>query len=643
MKCRSKIVSFVSRANYLTWLSGVLFSLGLLFWWGCTPGNKGVYPDNKLPIIRFVNVPPESTYWNVAPVVNWYATDPDGYISEYRYAVVTTLNIIMDVRGVDSATADAMLKAGLPTLVANGLADSLINVKKHDLLDSAFWVWTRVDNVNQNGSSVKVKLFATLKPGEYLDQYVFVQAVDNVGARTDIVFKRFYRTNNAPNTGIIMDSLNIFYSLDTITTVYRGITIGWAGSDSIDFPINPPPFDFRWALYGPFDTKPRSLSDTAGKPNILIVKTDTMWQATSITFPGMVPLFGGNRYINLATGWYLFTVQARDDGLVLDTTPAVVRFRVIKPTFERKMLLVDDSRWKRFATQSSGGLLGSPFGSDFPAARDSCVRFYKNIFEKSGYNFVPARDYFYINDSLPGSPQYLSPPSESLLSMYQLVAYFSEHLRNPITDTIFIQIKKYLDAGGMVWIIGRDRFLTRSQRLAGFDPRPGKVNAFGTDSIPLFYWDIQQQFFQRTDLLIDKPKNEQFIGARPLPEYIPGYPLLEIDPVKVRWYMGYPDSIGGCKPGIRIKYCPFDRLMGVNYDVRGLKATPLYLFISAFPDTSHLEGRVVATRNNGPLMKGKTLFRAANFNFGLFVLKDAQAEAVVQKMLHWFFDEPNLP
>ncbi|MFH2036492.1 MAG: hypothetical protein ABIJ45_08830, partial [Candidatus Zixiibacteriota bacterium] len=36
--------------------------------------------------------------------------------------------------------------------------------------------------------------------------------------------------------------------------VLQGVSISWEGSDNIDYPRNPPPFEYQWKLFGPYDS-----------------------------------------------------------------------------------------------------------------------------------------------------------------------------------------------------------------------------------------------------------------------------------------------------------------------------------------------------------------------------------------------------
>jgi hypothetical protein len=56
---------------------------------GCSKlNNKGTPPPNSAPEMFLANVPIEDSEWWRNPVVHWYATDEDGYVTKYRHIVL---------------------------------------------------------------------------------------------------------------------------------------------------------------------------------------------------------------------------------------------------------------------------------------------------------------------------------------------------------------------------------------------------------------------------------------------------------------------------------------------------------------------------------------------------------------------------
>lgn len=598
-------------------------ALGLALWlWGCTKG-KGVYPDNIPPVISFVNIPPESTYYSQSPTIYWYATDLDGFITQYQYTIVPTARLMADVLGIDSTTADSILRTtGLTTdslyrLAAREVSRVVANPPR----------WTVVDNINANGSRVAVKL-VSLPNGVFVDQVLFLRAFDNFNppASTPVLYRRYYRNNHPPNTSIEARSDTLFfdridttvvnYCLPETTATWKGINIGWVGSDDIDFPKGGAPLDFSWELYGPFAAKQDAKID-AGK------KLDSSYNATTQD-PWVTATT--RRFVNLQTGWYFFVVRSRDDALVPDTTPATGRFRIIRPTFERPMLLLTYDNRLNPLIQDFGNI---------NAADSALVRnFYYRLLSGSGYLWDAGTDHFVVkraegNDSIAFF--------EEKLSHYQLVVLLYEGIKEPYLNATWTKLFTYLDAGGKVWAMGRN--ILQYPFEGPFTVPTLKCTDLKTGK-PFTYFNLECQYYATSINLglpgAGKPVNNQFVGAGSLRSELPG---LSVDLAKLFRY-------GTRTAGGRVMW-DSTRMPDVNYDQRGTKATPLYVFQVpvAFADTSHLGGTVVAVRYNGPPWQGKPIFKTAHFGFPLYVLDDSggQVQAMVTEMLRWFLNPAAIP
>jgi hypothetical protein len=82
---------------------------------------------------------------------------------------------------------------------------------------------------------------------------VFLQAFDHEGGASAIVSRLFSRNDNPPTTSILDYSSALpFVNAEQPGGAVTGIRLNWQGDDRIDYPTDPPPFQFQWRLYGPY-------------------------------------------------------------------------------------------------------------------------------------------------------------------------------------------------------------------------------------------------------------------------------------------------------------------------------------------------------------------------------------------------------
>ncbi|HEX2897421.1 MAG TPA: hypothetical protein VHP63_05150, partial [candidate division Zixibacteria bacterium] len=204
--------------------------LSIFFLAGCASKLEGEIMANQAPEVGFINSPPESTNFSRNSVIYWWGTDPDGIISYFRYHVAT-----VDVIGaltIDQYIAGVQGQAGKWTIVP-------------------------VDIVGGNPGTEKIiKLSADLADpiSRYVIQYVFLQAFDEQGMASTIVWRAFGRNDNPPQTVIFNPPVGElpFVNAPTKGGIITGVKLRWAGTDPIDYPTDPPPFDYHYRLYGPF-------------------------------------------------------------------------------------------------------------------------------------------------------------------------------------------------------------------------------------------------------------------------------------------------------------------------------------------------------------------------------------------------------
>ncbi len=203
----------------------VLPAIGLMI--GCTSTLDGEQTANQAPNVFFVNIPPEGQQFSRNPVVFWFGSDPDGLIDFYRHHVATRADV--------DAVGDPM--AYIATIPDNA------------------WVINDVapDDPNpQTKQSIPLQADASSPVLTFVDQYVFIQAYDEVGLGSDIKVRLFSRNNNPPETQIAGYSPFLPFVNDVKAGAITGVRMSWVGTDEIDWPSDPPPFEFQWRLYGPY-------------------------------------------------------------------------------------------------------------------------------------------------------------------------------------------------------------------------------------------------------------------------------------------------------------------------------------------------------------------------------------------------------
>lgn len=223
--------------------------LAISFMAGCTSKLDGQMTENQKPIVWFVNVPPENARSSVNPIINWVGQDRDGQIDFFRYIVIRQ----------DEIATSLGYAAG--TDLSDTLVQDFVNGFLGDYDDSLWTVLNVLDaGDNPDGgprTSNIVPMSAEISSPvlTFVAQIVFVQAFDEQGLGSDVAFRRFYRNDNPPNTRIIG-----FVNSDPYINAVQpggsntGIRIRWGASDNLDYPTDPPPFEYEWKLFGPYDT-----------------------------------------------------------------------------------------------------------------------------------------------------------------------------------------------------------------------------------------------------------------------------------------------------------------------------------------------------------------------------------------------------
>ncbi|MCH7689891.1 MAG: hypothetical protein IIA17_02445 [candidate division Zixibacteria bacterium] len=201
---------------------------------GCRSDWQGEATGNVAPIVGFINSPPESTNFSGNSVIYWWGSDPDGIIAYFRYHVAT----------VDEIGDPAPDSAALATYI--------------ETVNDTSWTYIDVDVANsQPGTQEIIKLSADLSDpvNTFVRQYVFLQAFDEEGMGSRIASRIFGRNDNPPQT-LLFNPLSLDLPfVDAVESggVITGVKLRWKGEDLIDFPQDPPPFEFEYRLYGPYN------------------------------------------------------------------------------------------------------------------------------------------------------------------------------------------------------------------------------------------------------------------------------------------------------------------------------------------------------------------------------------------------------
>lgn len=247
---------------------------------GCGKRVTGTQTENQPPVVNFVNTPPDSLKVSKNTIVYWYGTDPDGLVKEYRYVVVTKVEL---------------------TNIFGDLPDTTLAMRYRDevLPQLEEHKWTRVFVEKDNPSTTDtVRLTADMRAPvtNYVVQYIFLQAIDDLGLKSVPVWKVLSRNDNPPNTIIrIFGPPENLGSQRTpfLNSVLRGgaitgVRVTWAGeSPNYTSQTEAPPFAVRWKVFGPYD----SLDLKALKDNFV--------KKAFVTFDGVVYVIEQNRDVVL--------------------------------------------------------------------------------------------------------------------------------------------------------------------------------------------------------------------------------------------------------------------------------------------------------------------------------------------------------
>jgi len=308
--------------------------------------------------------------------------------------------------------------------------------------------------------------------------------------------------NDLPETYVHMDTLEViqpnsqsarvvrprtYYSLPAPTSAYPGVPVSWSASDSLDYLTTNPQFDFNWALFGPFADKATAHADSA-----YLVRTNDSLNTPALEWTTDT----SHAFFDLRTGWYLFWVRSRDDSLAADTTPSMVRFRVVEPTFERPYMLMDATNWLNGQLLNAGSYGFREARTD-SLTLDTLRLLYEDLFSSQGYTFENPADVWY-RQLRTCADCYALLPDRSILGTYKALVIYDEDMQIPLdADNMFreyeLTLTDYMNVGGRVVLIGRNLF---GRSVAGWSNYANPIEATFTPADWAFnYFGLTRMFF----------------------------------------------------------------------------------------------------------------------------------------------------
>jgi hypothetical protein len=597
------------------------------------PGFDGDSPVNLAPKCFLANIPPDSVKFSRNPILYWYATDIDGFIKEYRFIVKKAEDI-----------GDDPLKYIEGVMASGNYSD---------------WTDIVVEDISPGNSATydTIRSFASYDPEVYTKQYMFVQAIDNHGALSNftdttptavnvLAYRVYSRNNHPPETHLTpLPPDKIYFSLMDTTELYKGVTISWAGSDSLDYTRAQPPFEYRWQVFGPFGDSTQ-VSDDLSK--LIYGSSDTLGNVwVDDEFAVLFDLYRNEGLADTTrANYFYFVVETRDDAYVPDPTPASVVFYAVEPAFENDVLLVDNNTYigQNCVLKGKGSEIEGHEGKIFPDDPE-VIRFqeyYKDVFRQAGYYDESNGDtmfWYYQGD--PYIPNKKYPPPLDILLRYKLIVNINENHKPIYTDADYFEdYADYLNLGGKMMFIGWNTFAQfDSEGLHSYTSQDFSYKYFGV--IAEYYTDWKREDFNTIGPSKQNTPEEFIRGERVthdlnFPQYLyvdsEGH-LRDLFVTRPTW-----DGIlrknnylfnGGAEPW-------------VNYFVKSISSEALYTSKSVYDDFRDFEAKFHQSSIDGKVnsVRMKTdVFRTAAFGFSMYCMPEDQAIELMRVIMDWFFEE----
>jgi hypothetical protein len=588
---------------------GVLVLAAVMVLWSCNNDINGVMKPNQRPSIGITNIDYYDSLFTFNAVIDWYGIDPDGQVVSYYYIVKLSTEV--------------------------GDSSEAYSYMEDVLSQSSIEEWTQTEE-----TAATIQMLASPNETDTLYQYVFFTCQDDEGAFSDTLFYALYRVNRLPQTyiGLLPGNFNKqtsdtttytlpVWSLPDTNSLWSGLTLTWSSGDTLDFPDGAPDFEYRWEIYGPYDTTHFSYTDSLIDLTYDDITDDSLYvQSCSDAEAGYV--FGTDvdncdniwvwdktiTFTGLPTGCYIMVVTARDDALVPDDSPAWGKFVVIEPDWISKPDQVRDIIVVQATQFNTGTTRGWPSDSIMV---DSTLEYFPSLLMEFYSGMIEgAGEYTY---DIYGDPAMGRNTDAQFPTMYDLAHYRMvliddlDYLKNELAsvdDDEFVPfLMDYLSVGGQAWVIGRQSFLLGNGQFDGFAD-------FAANSLAYSYFDLSAAIYATMDFAGD---SAEFIGATAVVSDF-GFSDLPIDPVKT----GYLDQYGINKVEV------FER--------NSVNSHTLFTYNAANPDTmvefQYRPCAVVYQPNN-------QVYKTSYFSFPLYLMdnSEGQVQTVFDVMLSWFLDE----
>jgi len=626
---------------------------------GCSslePDRSGNPTPNSPPKVFPANTPPDSARFSRNPELHWYATDIDGYITFFRYSVIVDTMLRIDGQLVT------------PEVFITQAPDAQFG-----------WDTLRVD-LDHPQSSARIRLYAdTLDPvNVFTKQYFFVQAQDDQGAMSDIIFRLYSRNNHYPNTQ--HRAARTYINAPDINSPAPGVFLTWFGADSTDWGRATPPLEYEWRIYGPFaldaDIVVRIVQeDCVWNPvtgqyercrNVPVLDIDAIPDTilidindpdggppTTARVPQPVQRSRGPNFANDTTDiWvsdmevtlynlyrdvpllesacfkYVFWVRTRDDGYVPDPSPAFSQFHVYEAKFERDVAIIDEGGYN--LNQGRWG----------PIDLDTVKSVFYNLVHGAGYtDFDTARvaksDFFYSTAIKNRQDAMVVPLRTGLLDIlsHKVLIYYTDAARmgpNEGTTGMLRQIFFGLDMGASSAIFSRNITNTdvNIDRYDLINMSANFRNFYGISSVNIEGWNffvLSTSYPRRDSAYIRYPVfTEEFIGAKSNSTF---YPDIDVDlGVGSLFDVRYPTWVFDT---LHV----FDGLPEVGVCTKTLFAAPIYLYLSRLGDASIFNGKVCAVRQQLGDM------RTACFLFTPLAMDSIPMQEMFTTTLDWLIEK----
>jgi len=625
---------------------------------GCTD-RKGTAVSNRPPHIAIVNTPPDDAIFSRNPELYWYATDIDGYITYYRYAVIPKEELLI---GNTPMTPEEFI----------------------DLADDKMYPWdTAWLSLDNPQSHATIQLYADLEDPvqSNVEQYFFIQACDDGGLMSEICWRKYGRNNHYPNTHHRADA--VYINAPDDQSPAPGIHVSWAGADSLDWGRTEPPLDYEWRLYGPFEkdapiyvniamedciTVPgeddpidcrevpvldidRLPDAIAGLPQPLrrsqgphfAGDTNDVWVTDLETtiygvFNGLGDLTKTSQYK------FIFWVRTRDDGFLPDPTPAFSQFLVIEAKFEKDVAVLDETDYRPVSRW---------YPKDLAQSKSIYYDYINTALERiHGFG---ARPFDTVTTTAPGAPpdyrtdyffmctatgtDSLYPDLIDLLS-HKVILYYNDDAVDGAYDSLMAYACFAMDMGASGWAMGRNLVNADEPQSEGPVIMDENLRThFGIESIDYEGWLFHSLYRYTSnypgstcETRIRPQWNEQYIGCEALhPELFPAVDM-DMDFLNERYryldenmFIIFGEDTFCVKPQRHV----LDAMPEVGTCVRTNQALPVYLYKSKYGDLSKYSGKVMGVALDN------SAFRSAAFLFTPIATEREQTIDMFTATLSW--------